>query len=1101
MANKFKRAGAGNWSADASWSTTSGGIADTVVPTSADDVFLDANSGDLTIDSASICRSLDCTGYTGTLLHNAFTLSISGASSTPLKFVAGMTYTLASATSSAISYTSTTTNQQTVDYAGKTTGNVVYNSSGTPNGSWIYANNHVMGATATLTHTRGTLDFNGKTLTGGFYSSNNSNTRTLTLGASAITLAGASSIAWDTTTTTGLTVTANTATVTLTGSAGGFTTNGTFDFNGLTVVITGASTTTIGAATGIGSLTFATLTKTGTATTSSILQLACDLTVTGTFTANGSNSNTNRLIVQSNSGGTARTITAGTVTVTNCDFMDITGAGAGSWDLSAITGLSGDCGGNSGITFTTPASQTWSGTSGGNWSANAWTTRVPLPQDDVTISSAFSGGQTITVNVPRLGKAVDFTGTTGTPTFTAGGGVTLFGSLTLIAGMTFNATSNFIFGGRGTCTITSAGKTYPGAVRVGCGGGSYTLQDTMTVTSNWTLDSGTFNANDQNVTASTFTISGSVARALTMGAGTWTTTSTSTATVWNAVTQTNLTLSASSATIAITGTSANLRTFSGGNATYGILNYTIAGSTGGLDVVGNNSFAKIRFSDASNARTIRFTAGNITTIRDVDGFDGVIGTAGKLMSIDSITASTHTLTHVTGVVATDYVSIKNSIATGGTGWYAGSNSTNVSGNTGWTFTDVPPSTPLRVRAPVTGRTAVTGRTTAKQATPAIMGVTANQPNPSWFEFNATTHEAISARFLKGITEFPRIRCIAEVTSVTAQAAARLWVQDVRRYSPSTYILYGAANTQSVYLPTYYDTFLPIVQGHLEWAVENGMNAFQIGNEWEISAQSASLSITSLTRATNVTTAVCATAHGLATGDTVIISGASPSSFNVTTTVTVTDATTYTYANAGVDESATGTLTHKIGEPTFCRLSKQFAVDLRALVDVGDVKLTVAVSQGHISGWVATTITPGVDLDYVGLDEYGASNSYSAFTDEIDQMYTVYGDTLIMSEFNVNTPWTTASIDGVTPATRGFDARYAEEMYRRFKYIEAKGITQAYVFTAWNSSEAQNNMWTIFYNTGTTTGNFGVQMGDYKAVYDVLLGNRQSHLFLGTQEKV
>jgi hypothetical protein len=37
----------------------------------------------------------------------------------------------------------------------------------------------------------------------------------------------------------------------------------------------------------------------------------------------------------------------------------------------------------------------------------------------------------------------------------------------------------------------------------------------------------------------------------------------------------------------------------------------------------------------------------------------------------------------------DYVSLKDSTATGGASFYAGANSTDVSGNTGWTFTAPP----------------------------------------------------------------------------------------------------------------------------------------------------------------------------------------------------------------------------------------------------------------------------------------------------------------------------------------------------------------------------------------------------------------------------
>ena len=56
-ATKFARTAGGNWSADATWSTSSGGAADTVAPTAADDVVLDANSGNVTIDAAAVCRA------------------------------------------------------------------------------------------------------------------------------------------------------------------------------------------------------------------------------------------------------------------------------------------------------------------------------------------------------------------------------------------------------------------------------------------------------------------------------------------------------------------------------------------------------------------------------------------------------------------------------------------------------------------------------------------------------------------------------------------------------------------------------------------------------------------------------------------------------------------------------------------------------------------------------------------------------------------------------------------------------------------------------------------------------------------------------------
>ena len=72
MADRFWVGGTASWDATAGtkWATTSGGAGGASVPTSADDVYFDANSGTVTVTmsvSTGNCKNLNFTGFTGTI--------------------------------------------------------------------------------------------------------------------------------------------------------------------------------------------------------------------------------------------------------------------------------------------------------------------------------------------------------------------------------------------------------------------------------------------------------------------------------------------------------------------------------------------------------------------------------------------------------------------------------------------------------------------------------------------------------------------------------------------------------------------------------------------------------------------------------------------------------------------------------------------------------------------------------------------------------------------------------------------------------------------------------------------------------------------------
>lgn len=700
MANRYWVGGTATWdgTAGSKWSTTSGGAGGSAVPTAADDVFFDASSGTntVTLSSSSLARSVNCTGFTGTISHPAATtLAIgdgtAGASSIAIKLVSGMTYTLGDTSTSAISFVSTSGTQQTVDFGGKTTGALTFNGAG---GSWILSSNVtiVQATTGILTLTAGSLDTNGKTIVCGVISSSNTNTRSLSLGASSITVGGFQGTPWNFATTTGLTFNAGTSSI-----ISSSTVNTGHQLGSLTYYDWNFTT---GGGSIFGDNTFHNLTISGNAA-SSRGAFHGNQIVTGMFTATGGNAQAQRILIKggnSNGGveiGTQRTITAASVSLTNADFADIVGAGAATWSGTSI----GDAGNNSGITFTSPTTRYWVGVTGGNWSSTSnWSASsggasgasMPLPHDTVIFdaNSITSSGRTITIDAPRIGKDLTFTGIANNPTlaFSTSMGnqsATCGGNFTMGTGITVSGNSTGLaLWGRGTHTFTSAGATFTARVRFQ-GTGTYTLQDALICnhTSGLELENGSLNTNNFSVTTFSFVCSRAVTKSLTLGTTTWTLNGTGT--VWSVTNTASYTQSMASSSLAITDTSSTSKTIQGAVTSSGFThgNLTITGGGTGAIIINQS----VTFNNITVGPPKTFTI-NASITLTVLGNLVVTGTSGNVITINSSSGTNHTISKASGYVSGDYLSISDSTASGGAYFAAGANSTDAGGgNSGWVF--------------------------------------------------------------------------------------------------------------------------------------------------------------------------------------------------------------------------------------------------------------------------------------------------------------------------------------------------------------------------------------------------------------------------------
>ncbi len=643
--------GTANWdgTAGTKWSLISGSAGGAAVPTSADNVFFDSNSGsgNITIPASTIatCRSITCTGFTGTLTFAATTsqLTIGDGSGGSMTLAAGMTVTLTG--NGTINFVSTSNNSSAgwdITTGGKTLPNVIFNGSG---GSWKLQDAMVSNSTVTLT--TGTLNTNGKACTWPTFLSTGASTRVLTMG----TTPNASAISCSSwaTASSGLTVTANDATVTQSGSGASFDDNaasGGVNYNGLTLIQSNSSIAFLGYNLGsASSITLGSYQRIGTAVKNDALNIGNPITV-GSFTVTG-DSAINRVHVYSYVLGTSRTITATSSSLTNVDFMDITGAGAASWSGTSV----GDGQGNSGITFTTPVTRyavnagnwsstsTWGSSSGGGSPAS-----VPLPQDTVYFNGS-SGAGTYDADMPRLAKNIDCTGFTRTLNFSSNQ-VNIYGSLTLASGMTFGSTQTVVFRGRSSSSITSNGKSF-GTILViyACYGGTYSLADSFALTgtsSSILIFAGTWNLNANSATiGSISTGTSGLTRTLNVSNSTVNLLSDAAGTIWDAATVTGLTVTTTGANIVIATATTNTRVFAGAGLSYGSLTYSVASSTGQLTISGSNIINSVT---VTSGRTLTLTSGTTQIVAtwnvSGDGYDylPLPGTSGNYISVTQYTA-------------------------------------------------------------------------------------------------------------------------------------------------------------------------------------------------------------------------------------------------------------------------------------------------------------------------------------------------------------------------------------------------------------------------------------------------------------------------------
>jgi hypothetical protein len=812
MANRYWVAGTGTWNGTSTtnWSASSGGASGASVPTSADNVFFDANSntgtGAFTVTMATVaavCADFDASAVDGTMtLAGTVGIDVYGSLLWP-------------ATNFTRSYSGTTTFRATT--TGKTVntngrafgGTVTFDGIG---GGWTLGS--ALTTPATFNLTNGSLNLGGFTLTGFNFSSNNSNTRTLAFNGGTYVITGNANTSaqtlWSVSTATGLTVTGTpTVNVINNSTNSGFTRNflhgntaggseansvnlniqagdvgslvtvaGTFknvNFTGCSSTLNnstryiygdliigsgmtltaGASGTIFAKTSGTQQITsaalnfdfpvtfgyqFTTTAATGNGTTATLTFSAATgapavgstiivagvtpAGYNGTYTVTAS---TNTTVSYANAttaaqtvagtivnGGsttytlqdalsvgtsTARTITlnTGTLNLNNFTLTSFGAFGSNNSNTRAIAFGTGNitctynlgasntvwnCPTITGFTYTGTPTVNVTGTSSGAFTrtlAHGSTTGA-TEANSITFNIS-AGSDTIAMGGGFLN--VNLTGFSGTFGLSAR---SIYGNLTLPSGLTITAgtsTTTFASTNATTRTITTNGNTLDFPVTFNGVGGSWQLQDALTVgtTRTLSLNNGSFDSGNQSITTGLFNFSNSNTKSLLLGTSTVTITGgTSTSGFIGSNSGTTYDVVNSTIVFSNTGTFAG---GSGGAAGNQFGTVTMSAASGTL-YLGTTATTTARCTTLNNTVSPCTITSNLSTGFTVDNFN-VNGTAGNLVTLNSsVSGTARTISKSSGTVSANYLSIQDSTATGGATWNAYA-STNVSNNTGWNF--------------------------------------------------------------------------------------------------------------------------------------------------------------------------------------------------------------------------------------------------------------------------------------------------------------------------------------------------------------------------------------------------------------------------------
>jgi gliding motility-associated-like protein len=748
--------GSGNWSDLTHWATTSGGSTlHTQIPTALDDVYFDANSFALagqivTLDgNPSLCHSMNWTGA-------LFNPTLAGISTNTLKIYGSLVFINAMTISfqGNINFESTTLGN-TISTNSKQLNNDIYFMGN--NGGWTLLDSLYIAGGKSLSFFYGNLNTNNQNINTYRFVANQTNTRTLTLGSSVITIRYEYGTPACYIYTSNLTINAGTSKFRFTGGSG---TNaggmyiydsylglsatlydveflyaaGNAELNSEGLIHTNFHNVTFKNSGLIeGTNTFNDLNLTG----GKNYQIENGVVQTILNSLNLLNSSCMAVTsIQSSVNGSFGSFSkaSGSVTIDYVVLRDVHATGGAVFTANNAT----DLGNNTGwiINPSVPRTLYWIGGTG-NWDDQShWSLTsggsgpqcIPSPNDDVFFdANSFSGaGQSVNINVSNATcRSMVWTGALFNPALSGSNTnvLKIYGSLALINAMTipFQGNINFEATTPGKTILTSGVQLNNDIYFMGNNGG-WTLLDSLYIAGGKSLSFfyGNLNTNNQNINTYRFVANQTNTRTLTLGSSVITIRyeyGTPACYIYTS----NLTINAGTSKFRFTGGSGTnaggmyiYDSYLGLSATLYDVEFLYAAGNAELNSEGliHTNFHNVTFKGSgliegtNTFYDLNFAAGNSyilesNIIQTIQHHWQIQGTCTSYVILQAATlGSFASVSQAVGSVIGYNIHMRDVHAVGGAVFNA-YNSVDLGGNTGWNFSTLPPmANPDSISGPI-----------------------------------------------------------------------------------------------------------------------------------------------------------------------------------------------------------------------------------------------------------------------------------------------------------------------------------------------------------------------------------------------------------------